>query len=318
MPAAAARLLVLLLAAVAGGLGERQVLHREGAAPTAGVGRRATMLAAAAAAIGVVADDQGAFDSLDRDNSKTIDREEYMMKVWQSLIASDDTVGERNNGFVLDFYERLFTAADIDEDGELMEAEWEYSRFLANEGLKNENFHSDDEFQVKSSQKLFREMDLNDDERVDQDEFLSVLRESAAKRGWGEVLDSEVKAWMDSIFEKADVGGNGHLDRKRLQYAAYLINCDLLVGRFADRTLAGMMFDELDYNGDGLIDASEVADGVLRDAQAHELRGENASNNIMAQIGKLFNEADVDSDGSLNREEANNLAQHILYSGGEL
>mmetsp|Transcript_52422 Transcript_52422/g.147102 ORF Transcript_52422/g.147102 Transcript_52422/m.147102 type:complete len:350 (+) Transcript_52422:32-1081(+) len=304
-------------------------------------GRRVLSTAAAfLASVGIsgAQDDAGAttgISAFDRDGNGKVELGELLAMVRER--ATPDIEEEQVAG-ALAFYERLVPAADMDGDGGLDEREMEYFGFLSRYAMSPEGAatRESDEFGQEFAAAALAEHDSNGDGTLDAGEYLAAMVATAGD--WGSpsfAEDPDIKRWLKTNFEKADVDGDGVLNVKEGHFVSLLSDADFAAGVFGDKMLASMMFDALDKDGDRRIDEREVATALEMIHAEHELRaagsgeeepgkadgegadapGAEASSGqptLISAIADHFAEADADGDGNLDVAEATVLARRIL------
>lgn len=112
----------------------------------------------------------------------------------------------------------------------------------------------------RHSQEELKVYDTDGDGSIDREEWTNAMRDTIVDCGWEPYLyHKDVVAWMDSLFERVDVGGDGRMGRKEVSYTVVLANDAINTGAFRDVAMASHFLLELDTDGDGEIDGFELA-----------------------------------------------------------
>jgi len=310
-----------------------QVLDREAAAASLGPRRRlvfsfaAAALAGAATAIGEEVEAsktalQERFERFDMDGDGATDRGEYLA-VAQAAVDAEGAE-EATKRRVMDFYERLFEAADIDGDGRLSEREFDYGELLHTFSVKEHQARGadrdvvpEDEFLLGSAAEVLTDHDANSDGVIDRAEFDAAMLQTIARWGMGRFGDDpEVRDWLDELFARADVTGDGIMSVKEVQYTAFAADEAFRHGQFFVKRWAGMCLEDFDANGDGKISKEELPKDAEEGAEGGAERGGKTSGRMLLNsFRKQFAVADADGDGSLDVQEVAKFAAALL---GEL
>jgi len=311
------------------------------------------------------------FKDLDADGNGVLDEAEFLAVASQN-IEEDETEEKRQD--TLDYYKRLFAAADSNGDGTLNEKEVAFSQVLhsqstiqrlhrelakayneeGKDGAEAQAEESFDEFGTTHHQAQLEEHDENGNGVIDKDEYIKAMKSTAAA-AWGMegyLEDPDFLAWLDKIWEYADMDQNGSMNAHEVQYVSYLGDAAWRAGRFSTRALANALLDEIDEDKDGKISKAEVEKLVQQveqdvaakataakeqeeaakdDKDEHEEKnaekkgseekeeeeGEPVEQTTMIErMRDLFATVDEDGDENLDRQEVVKMAERIMR--GEL
>jgi len=261
-----------------------------------------------------------AFRAADSNADGRIGEAEYFAYIRAGMLHHGLSGEEQERRLAI--HRRLFDRMDIDGDGTLTMSESEYGGYfvhLLDEPALLEDLAEGDEADDFGDAELlaeFKRADRNGDWVVDRDEFSETLRYSLAELGVGQrIIDDFVQdGLVRAAFGKADATGDGVLNEREFQFVAWL------TFETAAGTVAGAMFNELDEDLDGSIDAGEVRRAVgsrpVQETGSVD-EGEAAAAaqggpRLVDFVGAAFSAADGDGDGRLGREEAALLAESII------
>jgi Ca2+-binding EF-hand superfamily protein len=154
--------------------------------------------------------------------------------------------------------------------------------------------------QDQTSGGLFSELDANGDGVIDETELASALGDSSS-------VDNEEESGVEELIAALDADGDGAISEDELD-AGLKTLIEELESQRSGMAMQGMappppseqsqtddeLFSETDANGDGAIDADELA-SALESRQAEGGNGPSAD--------ELFAELDADGDGSITKQE---------------
>lgn len=126
-------------------------------------------------------------------------------------------------------WQNLLKKADKDGDGKISKEEFQAAMPHGDAGTGADN--------------LFNKIDANDDGFIDESENAAALGKMHRRRHHG-------GADPLKVFQDADKDGDGKISKAEFQAA---------LPQGADSTIAGQVFDGMDTNQDGVVDASEYA-----------------------------------------------------------
>ncbi|MEG6552095.1 EF-hand domain-containing protein [Desulfocurvibacter africanus] len=154
--------------------------------------------------------------------------------------------------------------------------------------------------QDQTSGGLFSELDANGDGVIDETELASALGDSSS-------VDNEEESGVEELIAALDADGDGAISEDELD-AGLKTLMEELESQRSGMAMQGMapppppeqsqtddeLFSETDANGDGVIDADELA-SALESRQAEGGNGPSAD--------ELFAALDADGDGSITQQE---------------
>jgi Ca2+-binding EF-hand superfamily protein len=220
----------------------------------------------------------------------------------------------------------IFETADINSDGELSFEEfistfvnkhYSLAGFIGSSAAQLRRELTAEE--VEELKSLFSFMDADNDGRVSADALEGLVR--AALRGTERGDDpATVAAIVDGVLAIADTNRDGYLDLREF-IAAYECDSQLLdipiMAAAARREAADQRMQELlckhdlrdiakvflmlDKNGDGYLQAEELADAI--GAQLRRLHPEWPAETVDEAVRSVFSAADANSDGRLSLDE---------------
>jgi len=251
----------------------------------------------------------------DADGDGVVNHAEYMRAAMDAV--EDHGITDRElRATLLGYHTQLFSQGDIDDSGNLCERELEYVAHLAQEASKppkggSEADEDEDEFGVRASWEVLQALDTSGDEMVDWAEFQEAIAQHRPSNG----DDAHFDMWSESVFHRADVVADGALDARELQYAGFLLRFAAADVRETSAFLE-FLFQEFDTDGDGWIRAREMkrAAGRVRDDETRDIAAQVRAvedSVFSAQVHLHFAEADANSDGRLDRQEAQELVELI-------
>jgi len=270
------------------------------------------------------------FAKLDTNGDGSLDKEEFFALVGKQTEDTDDEVVTQR---VHKQYERLFAAADMDGDGLLNVRELDYMRTLheqlmlhelrqgliksfANPDAKEpvtasagEGKEDADLFGTAHFQAQLDTCDTSGNGVIEKDEFLAAMHHTAMNL-WsiGPYIDEpEFSAWLDALWEHADINGDGSLTAKEVQYVAFVAGRMWQTGMFARLVVANTVLREIDLNSDGEIGLDEVTTMTERSLAGSGAEGASIGNespqNVVGQIQASWAEFDTNGDDRLDRSE---------------
>lgn len=252
--------------------------------------------------------------SLDANRDGSLDMEEYLEGA-RRLIKFRDITDTAIQEHLLDYYKRLFTTADMNRDGVLSVGEVEFAEMLAmtygslDELAAIEYFNGErpkveaqSDFGMESSTILIAGHDVDGDMRLSKPEFFRALSAVLVERGLQDDLDDpDVVAWMDSLFEKADVDGSTFLDHKEALFAGLLTDGELYAGTFDEKAIAAKVMQDFDRNSDGFVDIEEI--GTVEASAVGSFDGAHESVKVAGVLRARFGDVDSNSDGKFDQRE---------------
>mmetsp|Transcript_19312 Transcript_19312/g.55016 ORF Transcript_19312/g.55016 Transcript_19312/m.55016 type:complete len:284 (+) Transcript_19312:684-1535(+) len=253
----------------------------------------------------------------DTNKDGAIDKSEFML-TFRDILNADDVEDKDIRTFVYRLAETLYDIGDIDRDGVHSRRETEFVvmligselyRAVESADMLNDLRGIEDEFGGATARSLVARFDRNTNFAVDRDEFTEAFE--MTMRGHGvsdEALEGfELHKALRETFDTADIDGDGRLYPRELQFAMFLAN------KCALREMTDKLFMALDASGDGQIDYEEVMQAVERE----RARGDRQAEALAEALLQNFNIADINSDGMLGPEEADNVAQYLLPVFGQ-
>ena len=232
----------------------------------------------------------------------------------------------------------VFQAADVDGNGTLDRAEFQQCLISAELGLTRREINA-----------LMAEADLNDDGKVNFDEFMPLCFEVLVERYTRAAVEAEIKRTADDFqqmlldgFAAEDPDSNGTLTVKQARHAlTKMSRAELGLTKLQVMTL----LSEASVNGKGEFNYVEFVPTCARmvdrmldtvaqeervEAIEHMARTEGASllrgfsqDTVMDIMMAAFKEADKDESGFLDRAELNSVLQalgssNLSLSGNEI
>mmetsp|Transcript_79873 Transcript_79873/g.231839 ORF Transcript_79873/g.231839 Transcript_79873/m.231839 type:complete len:298 (-) Transcript_79873:119-1012(-) len=177
------------------------------------------------------------------------------------------------------WYRKFFKRADLDRDGSLSPTEFEYFGHIAMDSLTASALRylevpperygiglSDTE----AASAMFRDLDRDGDGKLSKADIFRAVRKFAG-HGRGEPVGANVKRWVEMIFDKADVGGDGYLNLEEAELFRFLVREVLVASAFGksgadylqEAGRAGFFdawFNSLDATGDGKLDLRDLTE----------------------------------------------------------
>mmetsp|Transcript_1294 Transcript_1294/g.3593 ORF Transcript_1294/g.3593 Transcript_1294/m.3593 type:complete len:342 (+) Transcript_1294:58-1083(+) len=324
-----ALLLAVLGGALAERLGARPGVERRSAAvrgpAKAGrgtaVSRRARLASSIATLLlaGPVRPQQGQdavlkqmFDLLDTDRSGLMSRDEYMA-------AAADMSGMQQIRYLA-----VFSQADIDDDDSFSMFEFDFASRLAQEGEVDELHASVDQFLPLNFRlnidRSFDKLRENFDGRITLGQVMQSLRTLLLIEE-GEEVNSDFKRSVIDMYDRANIINDGALNLNELDYLHFIVRDDLVSAALEDpvvprpkeelvHTVVRDYFAFFDENGDGLLEKGELVQGLV-DALASVVDPATHHGVYVELASALFDEANADGDGGLNKEEMSVLIDLI-------
>jgi len=212
-----------------------------------------------------------AVESMDTDGDGTVDRQEYMLTARDALDSGG--FGKAFRRRMYQFVMLMYDICDLDAHGVLCKREVEFLERMMRAATRSEMematgsapmpAHADDSmFGGDRTMRMLGMLDLDGDSFVNREEFMRLAW--ASMSGWGEVLTEGdfFQEAIDDMFDHADVSGDGLLQLRGLQFAAFSMR------EFILTQMTESMFYGLDADGDGRIELAEVEDEAYRLAEA--------------------------------------------------
>lgn len=265
-------------------------------APRPRVGRR-TAVAVAALASAAAADHEWLrplFDEIDANSDGRIDEREYFAYAEQQ-VREDGRMEQSGENFFFGLSGRAILEADVDGDGALSIGELgfsEYLKQLASRATAGPDGTVEDEFGKEVMTEQIRMYDEDRDGFISESEFTQAMRSTLVNHGLrGYLDDPDVVEWLAWAFRDADSDGSGRLVPKQVHSTAYLAHRALLRGPLLSRVLSNDITNDLDANGNEVIDAAEVVGPVTPGTVGDDVR--KAFDEIDANGDKILDRADV-------------------------
>lgn len=293
--------------------------------------RRARQLLAAAALAGagaahgqevVETPSQQHYRMFDTNADGTVDRAEYIAFAQKAL--DERQAADVVQKSIRDFYNRLFTTADVDGDGVMSPGEFEYGEllhtFAAKARLKNDadpEEMPEDEFNMRFSEAALKEADNNGDGVIDRGEYDAAMRLTLSAWGLDRYLDHpEVTGWLDEMFAKGDLTGDGLMNVKEVQFTAFSADDVLSSGKFYAKRWAASWMDEHDTNKNGKIEPGEVSKFDEGDAEGGGAEEEDHISRMFTDsIRERMSSSGGDADEAM---DAAQVAEHVAAFIAEL
>eukprot|EP00429_Kryptoperidinium_foliaceum_P059780 CAMPEP_0176094328 /NCGR_PEP_ID=MMETSP0120_2-20121206/47269_1 /TAXON_ID=160619 /ORGANISM="Kryptoperidinium foliaceum, Strain CCMP 1326" /LENGTH=337 /DNA_ID=CAMNT_0017428271 /DNA_START=56 /DNA_END=1069 /DNA_ORIENTATION=- len=264
----------------------------------------------------------GAFERLDQDGDGRLAKREYLLAT-MSFLDEQGIANSDMRAHVMNYYRRLFEAADVNGDRFFDEAELEFAELLAETygleqvvALAMNDVDQETDFGEESAGAALAHLDEDRDGVLDRAEYAAAV--ASTSLGWGGeefMQDPEVMAWMDDVFSKADLDADGVLDSRETQFALLITAGAAQQRMFADKTLAAILLRELDANGDKQIDKDEIRRAVAQ--QEPRQKGTAHAPSIVEDVLQQFETFDRDRDGALDMREVTALAARIIEAAGQ-
>jgi len=165
----------------------------------------------------------------------------------------------------------------------------------------------------RSSRGLMRMLDKNGDGDINESEFMKPVLRSVGGHDWnGDVLGAAaVIEWWEKLFAKADLNKDGTLNAAEAGFMGSLAKEAVLATadpekRDLERDEVGApstldLFDEVDLDGDGLIEKVEYAKAMEKSVRSWGWGAVDAE--IRRWQKAVFTQADQSGDGFLNPDE---------------
>mmetsp|Transcript_122393 Transcript_122393/g.341468 ORF Transcript_122393/g.341468 Transcript_122393/m.341468 type:complete len:257 (+) Transcript_122393:2-772(+) len=249
---------------------------------------------------------------MDPDGDGRVDRQEFMLAS-RDILDANGQDDEAFRSFVYRLVGALYDVADMDDDGVLVPSEVEFAELLIKS--RSQMMHDgqgsdselDQEFGGAGATRMLQQLDTNADYKVEVDEFALAFRVAMRRYGaWPDaVFDTpSVREALQATFARADVGGDGALNARELQFAMFLVN------KFAVGEMTTDIMDFVDVNRDGRLSHEEAVQAVEGARQQMTRRPARA---VIAEVLlDAFSFADTDGDGLLDIEEAGLVAEYLL------
>mmetsp|Transcript_128119 Transcript_128119/g.370901 ORF Transcript_128119/g.370901 Transcript_128119/m.370901 type:complete len:346 (+) Transcript_128119:1-1038(+) len=276
------------------------------------------------------------FDQLATDADGSLSKDDVLGMIATTFEA--EIPDEKDMARYTDWWGELFNQADLDQDERLSPTEVDYMSFLADRvwasaasrlaeaAAEGGDF---DDFDILGSlpsieeepNAMLEEFDKNDDGAIDKDEFLTQARAFLDEDG---VVDSDIEEFFQTVYEEADVSGDGVLDARESQFLQYLIHESLFPDDYGSaldmeedklrHMLFASVFEKLDENGDGRVTSEEMA--VLLNSLGGEGEGENLPSVVLALKAHLEKAAE-ETDRGLDQAETEQILSEMYPRWGE-